>query len=442
VTAAPADLPESVMSRIRSLAASVALLVGTLLLVAPSAPAHGQGLTLAEAERLALERDAMTREMRAQAQAMRERAVMEGQLMDPELRFGAVNVPVDSFSLDEEDMTMLEVGLSQEFQPGKTRRLSRQQMEQLAAAMDATAVDRERLVRRELRKLWTQLGYVRAAREVLESQTTWVEQMRRSARARYASGEGKQLDVLQAGLEAAMLREQQLDLDRDEAMYRSQLSLWLDAEDAARARPGTVGPRADLPPLATLEARLAGHPTQVDYERRLDAARTAVDVASERRKPGWMLDLSYGFRQGDMQAAMDDVAEPRPDMLSLMVSMDLPFFTKNRQDRAISAARLEHRGLLERHEDHRREMQAMLVEAWNVAQRTAELERFYEEELLKLAEQSIQAALLAWRSNRIMIDEVVMVRRVATDTRMKHLRLASDRALAQHEIDYLAGEAP
>jgi hypothetical protein len=35
-----------------------------------------------------------------------------------------------------------------------------------------------------------------------------------------------------------------------------------------------------------------------------------------------------------------------------------------------------------------------------------------------------------------------MVRRVATDTRMKHLRLASDRALAQHEIDYLAGEAP
>ncbi|MCE3284562.1 MAG: hypothetical protein K0R70_818, partial [Steroidobacteraceae bacterium] len=58
-----------------------------------------------------------------------------------------------------------------------------------------------------------------------------------------------------------------------------------------------------------------------------------------------------------------------------------------------------------------------------------------------LAEQSVEAALLAWRSNRTMIDDVVMARRVATETRVKHLRLAADRALAQHEIDYLAGEA-
>ena len=427
------------MPTFRSVAASLVVLAISLLLPASATPARAQELTLAEAERIALERDAMTREMQTQAQAMRERAVMEGELMDPELRLGAVNVPVDSFSLDEEDMTMLEVGVSQEFQPGKSRQLSRKQMGQLATAMDATAQDRERLVRREVRKLWTQLAYVGAARNVLASQTTWVEQMRQSARARYASGEGKQLDVLQAGLEAAMLREQQLDLDRDEAMYRSQFSFWLGADEAARARPTTIGARAELEPLATLEARLSAHPAQLDYERRLDAARTAIDVAREKRKPGWMLDVSYGFRQGDMQLA-DGMAEPRSDMLSAMVTVDLPFFTKNRQDREVSAARLEERGLHERHEDHRREMQAMLVEAWTTANRTADLERFYEDELLKLADQSVQAALLAWRSNRAMLDEVVMVRRVATETRMKHLRLAADRALAQHEIDYLAGE--
>lgn len=335
---------------------------------------------------------------------------------------------------------MLEVGLSQEFQPGRTRKLSRQQMEQLAAAMDATAQDRERQVLRDVRKLWTQLAYVGAARQALESQTTWVEQMRQSARARYAAGEGRQLDVLQAGLEAAMLREQQLDLDRDEAMYRSQLTFWLGADEASRAGPTALPARADLPPLATLEARLAAHPQQLDYERRLDAARTAVDVAKEKRKPGWMLDVSYGFRQGDMQTSMAGMPEPRPDMLSAMVTIDLPLFTKNRQDRDIAAARLEERGLHERHEDHRRELHAMLVEAWNTVNRTAELERFYEDELLTLADQSVQAALLAWRANRTMIDEVVMARRVATETRIKHLRLAADRALAQHEIDYLAGE--
>lgn len=423
------------MSAFRSFVASLCGLAGFATLLGPPRAA-GQELTLADAEQIALRRDAMTREMRAQAAAMRERAVAEGELMDPQLRFGVTSVPVDSFSLSEEDMTMLEVGLSQEFQPGRSRQLSQRQMQQLAAAMDATALDRERLVTREVRKLWTQLAYLGAARQVVDEQGAWVEQMRQSARARYAAGEGSQLDVLAAGLDVAMLREQQLDLDRDATMYRSQLTFWLGADDAARAQPTAIGARAELEPLAVLEARLVSHPAQIDYERRLDAAQTAVDVARERRKPGWMLDVSYGFR--------DDMPDgtSRADLLSAMLSMSVPLFARNRQDREVAAARLDARGLHERHEDHRREMQAMLVEAWNAAQRTGELERFYETDLLALADQSVKAALLAWRANRVMIDEVVRVRRLAGETRLKHLRLAADRALAQHDIDYLAGSTP
>jgi outer membrane protein TolC len=393
------------------------------------------GLSLAEAERIAIERDAMLREMRAQGAAMRERAVMDGQLMDPQLRLGAVNVPVDTFSLDAEEMTMLEVGVVQEFQPGQSRQLSRRQMGELATAMDATVLDRERIVRREVRKLWTRLAYVGAARGVLGEQTSWAEQLRHSARARYASGEGKQLDVLQAGLDAAMLREQQLDLDRDEAMLRAQLSFWLGVDEVARAHPAGLSPRAEPEPLAELEARLAGHPAQLDYMRRIDAARTATEVARELRKPAWMLDVGYGFRQD----APDGMS--RPDMLSAMVTVGLPLFRANRQDRAVSAARLEAQALDAEHDDHEREMLAMLVEAWNTVQRTAELERFYESDLLPLAEQSVTAALLGWRSNRAMLDDVVMARRLALETKTKHLRLAADRALAQHDIDYLAGDA-
>jgi outer membrane protein TolC len=415
--------------------AGVVTLAVLLGIGVPLSRAAADGLTLAESERIAIDRDAMLREMHAQGAAMRERAVMDGELMDPQLRVGAVNVPVDSFSLDAEDMTMLEVGVVQEFQPGKSRRLSRKQMEQLALAMDATALDREQIVRRDVRKLWTQMAYLGAAQALLVEQSSWVEQMRQSARARYAAGEGRQLDVLQAGLDAAMLREQQLDLDREVAMYRSQLSFWLGADEAARAQPEGLPPRAELEPLASLEARLTRHPAQLDYMRRIDAARTAEDVARELRKPAWMLDVSYGFRQN----APDGMT--RPDLLSAMVTVGLPLFRGDRQDRAVTAAKLDARGLSEQHDDHQREMQAMLAEAWNTAHRTAELERFYETDLLPLAEQSVTAALLGWRSNRAMFDEVVMARRLTLETRMKHLRLAADRALAQHEIDYLAGDA-
>jgi outer membrane protein TolC len=126
-------------------------------------------------------------------------------------------------------------------------------------------------------------------------------------------------------------------------------------------------------------------------------------------------------------------------MLSAMVSVDLPLFRGNRQDRELAAARAEARGLHEMHDDHRREMLAMLREAWSVADRTAELERFYESDLVPLAGQSVQAALLAWRANRAMIDEVIVARRAALETSVKHLRLVADRAQAWYDVEYLAG---
>ena len=406
------------------------------LMLCCAAPVTGApGMSLADAERIAIERDAVLRQLEAEAFSMRERAIAEGQLMDPKLRFGAVNVPVDSFSLDDEDMTMLEVGVSQEFPGGRTRELARQRMQESAAAAEAVAADRRLIVRREVRRAWTELGYVARARELLDTQTDWVEQMRAAARARYASGEGTQLDLLRAGLDIAMLQEQQLDLERDAAMRRAQLGRWIGDDAAASAGPFTLPARSELEPLAALEPRVLRHPAQVDFERRIDAAQTGVDLARQRYKPGWMLDMSYGLRSGSMDG------ESRPDMLSAMVTVDLPLFRASRQDREVAAARADARGLHEMHDDHQREMQAMLAEAWSIAARTAELERFYERELVPLAEQSVQAALLAFRANRVMVDEVIEARRVALETWLKHLRLVADRSQAQYDIDYLVGGA-
>jgi outer membrane protein TolC len=415
------------------MAGSRALAGVALSLLCALAASPARALSLAEAERLAVERDAVLRQLAAESEGMRERGVAEGQLMDPKLRLGALNVPVDSFSLDAEDMTMLEVGLSQEFPAGRTRELARKRMQQSASATEAVAADRRLAVQREVRRAWTELAYIAQARELVQGQSSWVEQMRASARARYASGEGKQLDVLQAGLDVAMLREQLLDLDRDEAMRRAQLGRWIGEDEARRAEANALPARATLEPLPVLEERLLRHPAQVDFERRIEAAETATSLAQQRNRPGWMLDLSYGLRSGTMDG------ESRPDMVSAMVTVDLPLFRGNRQDREVSAARAEARGLHEMHDDHQREMRAMLAEAWSVAGRTAELEQFYESDLLPLAGQSVQAALLAYRANRTMIDDVIAARRAALETSLKHLRLAADRTQAQYDVEYLTG---
>jgi outer membrane protein TolC len=416
---------------IRSFPAAVAA-----ILCCVASPAPAGSLALADAERIAVERDAVLSQLAAESAGMRERAVAEGSLEDPRLRVGAVNVPVDDWSLTAEDMTMVEVGVSQEFPSGRTRSLARRRMEQVSTATEAAAQDRRRTVQREVRRVWVELAWIAAARELVAGQVEWVDQMRNSARARYASGTGRQIELLQAGLDVAMLREQQLDLDREEGMRRAQLARWLGEDDAARAGPFTLPARAELPPLETLEARLESHPAQQDYARRIEAAQTGIELAEQSTRPGWMLDLSYGFRGGEMDG------KPRSDMVTAMVSVDLPFFGGRRNASEIEAARAEAQGLHEMHTDHQREMRAMLVEAWGLVRRTGELERYYETDLLPLAGQTVQAAMLAYRNNRAMFDEVVVARRVALETGLKRLRVAADRAQAQYEVDYLAGAQP
>jgi outer membrane protein TolC len=217
-------------------------------------------------------------------------------------------------------------------------------------------------------------------------------------------------------------------------MRRAQLGRWIGEDEAHRAEANSLPARATLEPLPVLEERLLRHPAQLDFERRIEAAQTATSLAQQRNRPGWMLDLSYGFRSGD-----DMGGESRPDLVSAMVSFDLPLFRGNRQDREVAAARADARGLHEMHDDHQRDMRAMLAEAWSVAGRTAEIEQYYESELLPLAGQSVQAALLAYRANRTMIDDVIAARRVALETSLKHLRLAADRAQAQYDVEYLTG---
>ena len=415
------------------------LIIAAATLFAGGTPAGARAapeLGLADAERVAVERDAVLAQLAAESAGMRQRAVAEGSLTDPRLRIGAVNVPVDDWSLTADDMTMVEVGVSQEFPSGRTRSLARQRMEQISTASQAAAQDRRRAVQREVRRLWVELAWTAAARELVDGQVEWVQQMRNAARARYAAGEGRQIDLLQAGLDVAMLREQQLDLDREEAMRRSQLARWLGEEDAARAGPFTLPARAEVPPLETLEARLESHPAQQDYARRLEAAQTGVELAEQATRPGWMVDLSYGFRGGEMDG------KPRSDMFTAMVSVDLPFLRGGRTSAEVAAARSDAVGLHEMHIDHQREMRAMLAEAWIEVRRAGEIEKFYETDLLPLADQTVQAALLAYRGNRAMFDDVVEARRVALETGLKRLRIAADRAQAQYQIDYLAGESP
>ncbi|MDH3931505.1 MAG: TolC family protein, partial [Chromatiales bacterium] len=153
-------------------------------------PAHAAGVvtSLREAESFAIERDAGLAQIEATREALEERIVTSGQLPDPRLRFGALNLPVDSFELDQEPMTQLLVGLSQSFPPGRTLTLRSASQASQAAAQAEMLAERRRMIRRQVRLLWTDIAQLQDAARIVERKQQWYRELEDAVTASYSSG--------------------------------------------------------------------------------------------------------------------------------------------------------------------------------------------------------------------------------------------------------------
>lgn len=399
-----------------------------------SAAAMAEPVSLAEAQALAVARDAGGVAFGAEAEATRERAVAAGELPDPEARLGAVNVPADSFEFDREDMTMIEVGVMQRFPPGKSRSLAREQLEHHALHFDAEAAARAREVRAAVARLWRELDYLEATEALVAESRDRAKLMIEGEAAAYASGEGQQADLLAARLELLEVEEMLIDRGRMRVSAQAELERWTGPLNGARvAAPEPVEPA----PLPALRERLASHPMLRGLEHQAGAAELEASLARERYKPSFGLDLGYGFRQG-----RDMLGETRPGMLTAMLTFDVPLFTRDRQDRELAAARSMKRGAEARREDAARELDAELRTAHARALGLRAARDLYRREMLPVGNAAVEAMLASYRSGEGTLAEIVGAQRRLLQLRDKELRLGADFASAIAELESLTGELP
>ena len=71
-------------------------------------------LNLQQAEHLAVQADPAIEKFKATSLSYANSSIADDTLPDPKLRLGAVNVPVDTFDLEQEQMTQIKVGIQQD----------------------------------------------------------------------------------------------------------------------------------------------------------------------------------------------------------------------------------------------------------------------------------------------------------------------------------------
>lgn len=331
-------VPIKVQPRLAVLAISLTLI--SMGWNSSSGRAEESVLSLAEAERIALKVNPGLASMASRAKAIAEIPPQVGTLPDPHLAFDAVNLPVDSFSTTQENMTQLRVGLSQEIPfPGKLR--TREE----AARFEAESADfdvketRLRLIR-NVHISWWNLFYLDRALEIIGRNKELLRQFIRIAETKYKVGKGLQQDVLLAQVELSKLLDINIQLvgaRRDEEARMN--ALMNRPTHIAVHLPAKVQESLPQMPEETKLHQIAldARPLLASQSERIKAAEKRVDLAELDYYPDFKVGAGYGFRQGNNTGRNNS----RADFLTMGVSLNLPLYTGTKQDRALEQRKAE-----------------------------------------------------------------------------------------------------
>lgn len=386
-----------------------------------------------DALRLAVERAPLLRARQSQETAAREESARAAALPDPTLTFGLSNWPVtgsDAFDLRADDMTMQQIGVMQTF-PARAKRQARQSVANRTVELAQAQSNAERLaVRQSAALAW--LDQWAAQREVvaLQGLREPATLAARTAKARLAGGTGSATDALAA--QAATL-ELERRLDAAEAglhASRAGLARWLGS--GADVRVFGDPPDVRVLPIdpAAILASIDRQGPLLAWQAREAMADSAIDAAIAEKRPDWSLGTTYGRRE------LMPSGGQRSDMLMVEVSIDLPLFARDRQDRGVAARRAEREAVAAEHEDARRAQTEAVRRAlaqWQGLQRqVARLET----DTLPLARDRSRTALAAYAGGGDL-QPWLDARRDELESHLEHARRLGELGRAWAALAYL-----
>ncbi|MDH5357315.1 MAG: TolC family protein [Gammaproteobacteria bacterium] len=340
-------------------------------------------------------------EIQARADAMMAIPSQVGSLPDPMISFNTLNLPVDTFNIDQEAMTQLQFGISQRIPyPGKLA-LKEQIASYRAKAANSNVEEMHLQLNRDVKTLWWRLFYLDRSLEVNTINKTLLRQFIEIAQTKYKVGQGLQQDVLLAQLELSKL----LDRDIQLASRRKQESARLNAllnqpTDQTVQLPSLSNIEVDLP---VLKSSSAVFQLAKDNRPSLATQRWLIDAATEQKKlaerdllPDFNIGASYGIRQGD-----NPNGDQRSDLFSLKVGITMPLFAERKQKKAIS----------QRHSEVKQQQYA-LQDQWltiqaDIAATIADYERATEQVVLfktgvlPQARQTVASMLAGYQVNKV-----------------------------------------
>ena len=312
-------------------------------------------LSLDEALALSVERQPALNAFARTARAAEEAAVAARQLPDPQLTIGIQNLPVtgaEAFDLSADFMTMKSIGIMRtQVREAKRDAASARYLAEAAVSLAEQDVLARR-IQREVMLGWIAIIEAQQKREVLGLLDEKQEARQSLVEGGILDGSATPADVIAIEADISAARGEMLAAKDAEAAGRAMLARWIG--DAAQRPLSTNQLPICRPSNKQLAlAAVAEHPLIEVARRRETVAERSIDIARAERKPDWGWSAMYGQRGGG-----------RSDMVTLQVTIDLPFNKSRLQNRRIAEASELAAAARDRAEDTRREVVSDFEQAW------------------------------------------------------------------------------
>ena len=390
-------------------------------------------LTLEQAEQMALADEPGIISQQWQMQSLSAQSIADGQLMDPKLQVGLNNLPTDTFEFDQENMTQFKVGIVQQFPSGDSLNIKQQKTQKQSELLLSKISDRKLSIIKEVRLTYFEIYYWEKAKKTIQQNKRFFSQLVDIVQSMFSVGRNNQQDLIRAQLELSRLDDRLVKITQKINTQRSKLSRWIGSKNSAQALTSQL-PALSTPALSddfeTLSQLFYTHPKILEIDKKQEISRKDIELVKESYKPGWALNVGYGYRDNMPNG------NKRADFLSAGVTIDLPLFTANRQDKKLLAKEHTYQSLKDKRVEMLRQLVANLQQEVANEEQLQNRHQLYNNLLLPQAKQQTQASLLAYQSDRGDFADVMRAYIDDLNVKLDERRIAVDHLQSKAKILY------
>tara|TARA_R110002073_G_scaffold285659_1_gene450120 strand:- start:5693 stop:7126 length:1434 start_codon:yes stop_codon:yes gene_type:complete len=391
--------------------------------------------------------------------AIEAQSIAAGSLPDPSMSIGLANLPTNSLNFGQEAMTQAKVGISQMFPPGDSLNIRKRQLELKSSQFPYERQDRRAKIAVTVGQLWLNAYKAQESITIIERNRSLFEQLVDVAESGYSTalGKSRQQDVIRAQLELTRLEDRLTVLHQRQEMFQQKLAEWLngyflnqyayDPQAESQTQTNHFSLVRKIPDISLINQQLysskaqtnpeilyenlSGHPALKSLEQKIRASKAGIDLAKQKYKPEWGVNAGYSYRGND------PLGNNRSDLFSVGVTLSIPLFTSNRQDKEVQSAKSQTSAVKTEKWQLLRKLMAEFETAKAELLRLNERQKLYETQLLPQMNEQAEASLTAYTNDDGDFAEAVRARIAEMDTEVIALDINIERQKTILRLNYL-----